>query len=121
MNRILLADDDGGLRSALGLLLETRLGASIVGEASSMEMLLAEAEQCRPTVVVLDWELLGMPGSGCLEAVRAAAPGARIFISSVRPEVMRLAQAARADGFINKSDPPELILRVFQQALNTHV
>ena len=37
--RILLADDNRNSRSALVLLLETRLGASIVGEAVTMDCL----------------------------------------------------------------------------------
>ncbi|MGD8403618.1 MAG: response regulator transcription factor [Anaerolineales bacterium] len=109
--RILLADDNRDSRSALGLLLETRLGASIVGEAATMAALLEQAASTHPDVVILDWELPGKPEADRIVALRSVMPGVQIIVISARPESASL--AAEADAFINKTDPPEKILAVF--------
>jgi two-component system response regulator DesR len=113
MTRILLADDNKNLRSALALLLETRMAATIVGEASTMESLLEQAAKARPDVVILDWELPGKPEADRIVVVRSVAPGARIIVVSARPEAA--AQADEADAFVNKIDPPERILSVLKE------
>jgi two-component system response regulator DesR len=113
MTRILLADDNKNLRSALALLLETRMAATIVGEAGTMETLLEQAAKTRPDVVILDWELPGKPEADRIVVVRSVAPGARVIVVSARPEAA--AQAGEADAFVNKIDPPERILSVLKE------
>jgi two-component system response regulator DesR len=113
MTRILLADDNKDSRSALALLLETRLGATIVGEASTMECLLEQAVVTRPDVVLLDWELPGKPEADRIVVIRSVLPEARIIVISARPE--SAPKAIAADGFINKIDPPEHILAVLKE------
>lgn len=113
-NRVLLADDNDQLRSALALLLETRIGVVIVGEARSLEELWAGLAAAQPDVVVLDWELPGEPRAGRVEALRIAVPGVRVIVTSARPEAAAQAYAAHADAFINKADPPEAILALFR-------
>lgn len=112
MNRILLADSNPTLRSALALLLETRLDVQIIGQVSSMESLLSEAAATRPDIIIMAWELPGEPGLGRLEALRQKAPHAFIMVSSARPENARLAEGA--DAFLCKTDPPETILQAIQ-------
>ena len=113
MTRVLLADDNQNLRSALALLLETRLGATIVGEATTMERLLEQAAITHPDVVLLDWELPGKPEADRIVVVRSVAPGAQIIVISARPESACL--AVGADAFVNKTDPPERILDAFKE------
>jgi len=116
MTRILIADDNKDSRSALALLLETRLGATIVGEASTMECLLEQAVATRPDVVLLDWELPGKPETDRILVLRSVAPGAKIIVISARPE--SAIQAADADAFVNKINPPEFILAVLKERNN---
>jgi len=113
MIRILLADDNKASRSALALLLETRLDATIVGEALTMESLLTQAAATHPDVVLLDWELPGKPDADRILVVRSVAPKARVIVVSTRPESE--SSAAEADAFVNKTDPPERILAVFKE------
>ena len=115
--RILLADDNRNSRSALVLLLETRLGASIVGEAVTMEALLERAAATHPDVVLLDWKLPGKQETDRIVVVRSVAPGVRVIIISARPESAAL--AVGADAFVNKTDPPERILAVLKERNKT--
>ncbi len=61
--RILLADDQSEVRSALHLLLEQEAGLTIVEEVSEADELLAQVEMTCPDVVLLDWELPGLQAS----------------------------------------------------------
>lgn len=113
MLRILLADKNQNSRSALALLLETRLGATIVGEAPTMESLLEQAATIHPDVVLLDWELPGKPEADRIVVIRSVAPGVQVVVISVRPESALL--AVGADAFVNKVDPPEYLLAVLKE------
>lgn len=116
MKRILIADDDPALRSALALLLKTRLGIEAVAEAGTMEAVLAAVRTERPEAVLLDWELPGEPPTGRVAALRAAAPTMKVFVASARPEAAAQARAELADAFIPKTDPPEALLAIFRAA-----
>ena len=113
MTRVLLADDNQDLRSALALLLETRLGATIIGEACTMESLLSQAAITQPDIVLLDWELPGKPEADRIVVIRSVAPTSRVIVVSARPESATL--AVGADAFVNKTDPPERILNIFRE------
>ena len=61
--RVLLADDQPQVRSALRLLLEEEPGLSVVDEVVSAGELLSRVEVTCPDLILLDWELPGLrPG-----------------------------------------------------------
>jgi DNA-binding NarL/FixJ family response regulator len=113
MSRILLADSNPILRSALALLLETRLKAQVVAQVNSTESLLEEAAATCPDIVILDCELLGETCAQCITQLRRILPEARIIATSVHFEYG--SQAEGADAFVCKFDPPEKILEVVQK------
>lgn len=116
--RILLADDQSKVRSALRLLVEQEPGLIIVGEATEAENLLAQVEATQPDLVLLDWELPGLQtddpstdsGQGRLSTLRTLCPGLKVIALSGQPEARRAALAAGADAFVSKGDPPEQLL-----------
>ena len=120
--RILLADDQPRVCSALRLLLEQEPGLEVVGEAAESEALLTQVEALHPDLVLLDWELpdengVGSmmretPGSGVhLSALlRQRYPDLRVVALSGRHEARRAAQDAGVDAFVSKGDPPERLL-----------
>jgi DNA-binding NarL/FixJ family response regulator len=108
--RVLLADDNSDLRSALRLLLEKRLDESIILEAHDMEQVLAQAEDVHPDCIVLDWELPGRPKRERVQVLRTLVPGIHILVTSARPEAREEALADGADQFAAKSDSPSAIL-----------
>lgn len=112
MNRILLADPNPTLRSALALLLETRLDAQVVGQVSSMESLLCEAAATQPDIIIVGLGLPGEPAQGRVTALRQKAPRANILLASACPEKAILAEGT--DAFIFQTDLPETILQVIQ-------
>jgi DNA-binding NarL/FixJ family response regulator len=108
--KILLADDNPEVRSALRLLLEQEPVLATVTEVSNTQGLLAYLNQNCPKVVLLDWELPGLRNGNLLTALRSCCPEMKIVALSSKFEARQQALAARVDAFISKSEPPELIL-----------
>ena len=108
--RVLLADDQSKVRSALRLLLEQEPELSVVGEAVEAEDLLAQVEATQPDLVLLDWELPGLLSDDWLSALRTLCPRLKVIALSGRPEARQAALTAGADTFISKGDPPERLL-----------
>jgi DNA-binding NarL/FixJ family response regulator len=108
--RVLLADDQSKVRSALRLLLEQEPGLTVVGEVAETEGLLAQVEATQPDLVLLDWELPGLRSDDRLSALRTLCPRLKVIALSGQPEARRAALAAGADAFVSKGDPPERLL-----------
>ena len=108
--RVLLADDQSKVRSALQLLLEQEPELSVAGEATEADELLAQVGTVCPDIVLLDWELPGLPRHDLLSALRARCPHLKVIALSGRPEARQAALAAGADAFVSKGDPPEQLL-----------
>jgi len=68
--RVLLADDQSKVRSALRLLLEQRPGVQILGEAVDATGLLDWMKAACPDLVLLDWELPGLETDSLLPTLR---------------------------------------------------
>lgn len=117
MKQILLADDNPDLRSALRLLLETRLDMKLITEARDMEHVVAQTEDTRPDCIILDWELPGRPLRERIGVLRALVPGMRIIVTSARPESRQEALAEGADGFADKADSPLLVLEAMRDCI----
>jgi DNA-binding NarL/FixJ family response regulator len=119
--RIVLADDQAKVRSALSLLLGQQPGLTVVGEIADFTQLLVEVEETHPDLVLLDWELPGSTPNGLLPTLRTMCPNLKVIALSGRPEARREAVAAGADAFVSKGDPPERLLaalHAISEALN---
>lgn len=108
--RILLADDQAKVRSALRLVLEQQPGISILGEAVDATGLLDWVKATCPDLVLLDWELPGLETDSLLSALRTCCPHLKVIALSVRPEARQAALEAGVDAFVSKGDPPEQLL-----------
>jgi DNA-binding NarL/FixJ family response regulator len=108
--RILLADDQPKVRLGLGLLLEQEQGVTVVAEAAEAESLLAQVENTRPDLVLLDWGLLEAAGAKRLSVLRQACPHVEVIVLSAQPGVEETALATGAVAFVSKADPPEALL-----------
>ncbi len=116
--RVVLADDHRDVRAAMRLLLEQE-GATIVAEASAADTLLTGAAEARPDLVLLDWELPGMPVEGLVRSLRVLCPGAVIVALSGRLEARAEALTVGADAFVSKADPPECLLAIVRAGVRT--
>jgi DNA-binding NarL/FixJ family response regulator len=108
--RILLADDDPKVRSALRLLLENEPGIIIVGECPAVNVLIAQVASTRAEMVLVDWDLPNLLASGAVDDLRAMHDACQFMALSGRPEERDDALRAGAVKFVCKGDPPECLL-----------
>ena len=108
---ILIGDAQPRVRFGLRLLLEQQPGWRVAGEAEDVQALLEHVHYGCPDLVLLDWELPGMPAQELLAVIRQACPHLRVVLMSGRDELRQAALQAGADVFAYKADPPEKLLR----------
>ena len=108
--RVLIADDQSRVRSALRLMIEERPDLKVVGEAVDAQGLLDWGRAMCPDIVLLDWELPGLSGNDLLSALRALCPHLKVIALSGRPEARPAALDAGVDAFVSKGDRPERLL-----------
>jgi DNA-binding NarL/FixJ family response regulator len=112
--RVLLADDQAKVRSALRLLLEHQPDVEILGEAVDTTGLLDWVRAAHPDLVLLDWELPDLPSIALMHQLRAHQPDLRVIALSGRPEAGQAALEAGADAFASKGDPPEVLVAAIE-------
>lgn len=112
--RVLIADRQRSVRSALRLLIDERLALEVVGEAAGWEPLLNLVRHALPDLVILDWELVARRPGEALAELRSLAPGLMVVVMSGKSEVREAATAAGADAFLCKGDAPERSLAALQ-------
>jgi DNA-binding NarL/FixJ family response regulator len=108
--RVLLADDQAEVCSALRLLLEDGLCHQVVGEVSEGHSLLEEVQLNRPDLLLLDWELPGPPVARLLRGLNSRRPELKIIVLSGYTEARQAALEAGASGFVSKGDSPAYLL-----------
>lgn len=108
---VLLADDEGLIRSALATLLPLEGDFEVVAEAEDGEEALAAFEQHRPNVLVLDLEMPGLTGLEVAERALAVHPEQSVVILTrhARPGNLRSALRHGVRGFISKDADPSRI------------
>ena len=108
--RVLVADDQAKVRSALRVLLGQHLNWEVIGEIGEAEQLFVQIGRSRPDVVLLDWELPGLVYDGEFSALRARFPDTKVVALSGRPEARCAALEVGVDAFVSKMDSPECLL-----------
>lgn len=114
--RVVLADCQSKVRSALRLLLEQECEACVTLEADNAASLLLGVQGFTPDLLLVDWHLPGQPPEALLATLRTQCPDAFIAVLSGHPEVGEAALAAGADMFVSKSEPPDMLIEVLAQA-----
>ncbi|WP_241387415.1 response regulator transcription factor [Rhodococcus sp. CH91] len=103
--KVLLADDENLIRSALAMMLSLEDDIVVVAEAESGEAAVVSASELRPDVVVLDLQMVGIDGIETAQQIARSVPGcaAIIVTSHGRPGYLKKALAAGVRGFLPKT------------------
>lgn len=121
MIKLMIADDDAKVRSAINLLLDQdRACWQVIAEVCNVNELFLLVEQTKPQLLLLDWELPEercgdkQPPYFCLKDrihnLRELNPEMYIIVLSSKPQVKSEAIEAGANSFVSKGDPPEIFL-----------
>jgi two-component system response regulator NreC len=82
----LICDDHAVVRAGLRLMLETRPGYTVVGEASDGADALAQARRTQPDLVILDLSLPDGSGLAAIPALQQAVPGVKVLVLTVHED-----------------------------------
>ncbi|WP_198663999.1 response regulator transcription factor [Jiangella endophytica] len=114
MIRVLLADDENLIRSALRALLSLEDGIEVVAEAATADEALAMARAHTPDVAVLDLQLPDRDGIALAADLRRELPSCRTMIvtSHGRPGYLKRALAGGVGGFLPKTVSASVLAQV---------
>lgn len=108
-SRVLLVDDDPGIRGALADLLSAE-GLEVVGQGITGADAIALSRELQPDLVVLDDQMPELTGRDALPHIRRESPGARILLFSAGVEPISVEN--RPDAAVAKGLHPAELLRV---------
>jgi two-component system response regulator DesR len=108
MIRLLLADDQELIRTALAALLELQHDFEVVATVGRGDEVTAAAKAHHPDVALLDIEMPGIDGIAAAAVLSQEVPGCRSLILTTfgRPGYLRRAMDSGARGFVVKDAPP---------------
>ena len=110
--RVLLADDDPHVHSALRLLLEDEPGIALVASCATADGLLEQVISSRSDVALVDWDLPGLKDSQSVLLLRSQT--CQVVALSGRPEERDEALRDGAGYFVCKGDTPHSLLLVLR-------
>jgi two-component system, NarL family, response regulator DesR len=107
--RLLLADDQHLVRTALAALLELEDDFSVVAQVGRGDEVVAAAKEHRPDIALLDIEMPGLDGLAAAAALSHEVPSCRVLILTTfgRAGYLRRAMESGALGFLVKDAPAE--------------
>jgi DNA-binding NarL/FixJ family response regulator len=115
--RVLLVEDHAVVRAGLRLLIESRRGLVVVGEATNHADALALAAREQPHIILLDLDLGIENGHDLLPRLRTAAEQARVLILTGMRDINAHRQAIRqgALGLVLKEQAPDVLLKAIEK------
>ena len=121
MIRVLVADDEAMIRSAVAALLNLEDDIEVVAECANGLEAVDEAVRLTPDICLLDLEMPGLDGVEVAERLsRLVATRCIVVTRHARPGVLRRALASGVSGFLPKSrgadEVAEVIRRVYAGA-----
>jgi DNA-binding NarL/FixJ family response regulator len=117
MPRVLIVDDDPGVRRVLAPAL-LRLGIEVIGEAEDGFDAIEMVDRCLPDVVLMDLQMPGMNGLEATREIKERHPFVEVVFVTVYDEEhpTRSAEEAGAYAYLLKDSSPELMRDIIQRA-----
>jgi len=118
--RVVIADDQALVRSALRLILEGDPDLTVLGEAADGQGALDAARRLRPDIILLDLHMPGRDGVWASEQISELVPEVKILVLTAFDTDRLVSSALRAGavGFLLKDSSPEQILGAVHAAAN---
>ncbi len=117
--RVLLADDQPRVRSAIRLFVEQQLIAPVVEEVTDTGELLDRIKGDPPHLLFLEWDLPGSNTEALLATLHRLYPQVYIIVLGSQTQTRYSALASGASVFVSLNDTPEYLLSALQKAQNS--
>lgn len=114
--RVLIADDDTGMRMVMRKIVEKVEGFVLVGEAADGKAALEMAESLKPDVVFLDVEMPVMTGVECAHAIGDLNPDIIIIFATAHDTYMSDAFEVYAFDYLIKPFKVERVVQTLERA-----
>ncbi len=114
--RVLIADDDSGMRDVLRRMVEKVEGYQLVGQAGNGQEAIEMAEKHRPHVIFLDVEMPGATGIECARIIQDMDPSAVIIFATAHATYMSDAFELYAFDYLIKPFKMERVLKTLERA-----
>ncbi len=116
---VLICDDNGSVRTLLGVIVDTSPGLRVAGDAADGNEAIIQATRLQPEVIVLDLAMPNLSGLEALPELRRVAPGAQIVVFSgfAAASVAEQAIALGAVSYLEKGATPAAIVATIEEAL----
>lgn len=117
--RVLLADDDSLIRTAIEMILRPVDGIELVAQAADGRAAVELAVRHRPDVALLDIQMPVMDGLAALREIRRTAPAVRVVMLTTfgQDEYVTRALAGGAAGFLLKESAAEELVYAIRAAV----
>jgi two-component system response regulator DesR len=118
--RILLAEDQELVRTALATLLDLEDDFVVVATVGRGDEVLAAVREADPTVALVDIEMPGLDGLSVAAKLRDQHPACKVIILTTfgRPGYLRRAMEAGASGFVVKDAPAATLGSAIRSVVN---
>jgi DNA-binding NarL/FixJ family response regulator len=117
--RVLLADDQDKVRSALRLVIDQEQDFEVIGEVTDPDQLLVKIEECKPDLLLLDWELLPAQRKALFTTLKNHYPHLYVIAMSTCILTEVEAIAAGANAFVSKVEPVEKFILALQNLVRS--
>ena len=116
---VALVEDDAALRETLADILSASASWRLVASYPDAESALAALKDGCPDVVLMDIQLPGLSGIGCVAKLKEMHPAAQVMMVTVYDNNDRIfdALAAGASGYLLKRDAPAKLLEALDDLL----
>jgi DNA-binding NarL/FixJ family response regulator len=119
MTRILIADGSHVVRKLLELLIESRPGWTVCGEAIDGEEALRKSRELKPDLIILDLAMSGLNGLLAAREISKVLPSVPILLHTVNniPAVIAEAKKFGIRRVIGKGGDGDVLLNAIQEEL----
>lgn len=113
--RVMIADDQEGMRMILRKMIEKAEGFTLCGEADNGRTALELVERCKPQVCFLDVEMPGMTGLECAKAIQDTDPHIIIVFATAHDDYMAQAFEVYAFDYMVKPFKVERVMKTLER------
>ncbi len=117
--RVLLVDDHAVVREGLRLLIDAQSDMEVVGEACDGSMVVQQAKELQPNVVIMDISMPQVNGVQATERLKAACPHIKIVVLSSYSDEAHIHQvlASGASSYVLKRTIAEELIRAIRTVM----
>ena len=113
--RVVIADDEPGMRMIMRKMIEKAEGFTLCGEADNGPDLLKLVERYKPQVCFLDVEMPGMTGLECAKAIQDTDPRTILVFATAHDDYMAQAFEVYAFDYMVKPFKVERVMKTLER------